>query len=404
MKYSSIAAIGALVVLSYTTLASAAEQARYRLIAIGSLDTSTFADAMSANGKVTGGYTPGGQPDVNAFLFSHGTLTGLGILGGGTYSAGVAVNSDGQVAGEYLLADGSLRGFIYSRGASRDLGTLGGSSNSPVAINERGQVTGSSALAGDVFQRAYRFGNHGLADLGTLGGDFSVGSAINDRGQVAGTASLAGGGNLHAFLYSHGSMVDLGDLGGGFSTAGVAGSNTQQAMNNKGEVVGWSFLSDYTFHGFLYTHGSMLDLGTLGGQFSVAVGVNANSQVTGYASLLGDAEVHGFLYSRGVMSDLGTLGGSTVFPSAMNDDGEVTGNATTAGDIETHAFLYRRGAGMRDLNNLIPASATASGFYLANALAISDAGAILAEGSDGAFYLLTVRERVTRLRDRTHTE
>ena len=393
MKHSYIAALGALAVLLYTAQAAAAEQPRYRLTAIGSADALVFANAMSANGKVTGGYNPGGQPDVDAFLYSHGTLTDLGILDGGTFSAGLSVNSAGQVAGKYLLADGvTSRGFIYSRGVSRDLGTLGGLSNNPISINESGQVTGSSTLAGDIFQHAYLFGDHGLADLGTLGGDFSVGSAINDRGQVAGTAALAGDANLHAFLYSHGSMVDLGDLGGGFSTVGDGGNNTQHALNNKGEVVGWSFLSDSTFHGFLYTHGSMLDLGTLGGQFSVAVDVNDHSQVTGYATLLGDVEVHGFLYARGVMTDMGTLGGSAVFPSAMNEDGAVTGNATTAGDIETHAFLYRRGAGMLDLNNLIPASGTASGFYLANALAISDAGAILAVGSDGAYYLLTVRD------------
>ena len=393
MKHSYIAALGALAVLSYTARDAAAEQPRYRLSAIGSAATSTVATAMSDNGKVTGGYNPGAGPEAHAFLYSHGTLTDLGTLAGGISSDGIAVNSAGQVAGHYLLADGvTSRGFIYSRGASRDLGTLGGTMNNPAAINENGQVTGSSTLAGDVFEHAYLFGKQGLVDLGTLGGDFSSGLAINDRGQVAGTSATPASLGLHAFLYSNGSMVDLGDLGGGYSTVGDGGTNTQSAINSRGEVAGWSYVDLFTFHGFLYTHGSLLDLGTLGGSYSVALAVNGNSQVLGYSTLLGDTDVHGFLYARGVMTDLGTLGGSAVFPTAMNDDGEVTGNATNAGDIETHAFLYRRGTGMLDLNNLIPASATASGFYLTDALAISDAGAILAEGSDGAYYLLSVRD------------
>lgn len=393
MKHSYIAALGALAVLSYPASGAAAEQPRYRLTPIGSAGTTAFANAMSDNGKVTGGYNPGGGPDSHAFLYSHGTLTDLGIPAGGIMSDGIVVNSAGQVAGEYLLADGvTSRGFIYSRGASRDLGTLGGTMNTPGAINENGQVAGSSTLAGDVFQHAYRFGNQGLVDLGTLGGDFSAGLAINGRGQVAGAAATTGDVNIHAFLYSNGSMADLGDLGGGFSDVGDGSSNTQGTINNKGEVTGFSFLDQVSYHAFLYTHGSMLDLGTLGGSFSVAIAVNGNSQALGYSTLLGDTDVHGFLYARGVLTDLGTLGGSAVFPTAMNDDGEVIGNSTIAGDSETHAFLYRRGTGMVDLNNLIPTSATASGFYLANALAISDAGAILAEGSDGAFYLLTVRD------------
>ena len=100
MKHSYIAALGALAVLSYTARDAAAEQPRYRLSAIGSAATSTVATAMSDNGKVTGGYNPGAGPEAHAFLYSHGTLTDLGILAGGISSDGTpTVENSGSTTG-----------------------------------------------------------------------------------------------------------------------------------------------------------------------------------------------------------------------------------------------------------------------------------------------------------------
>ena len=52
-----------------------------------------------------------------------------------------------------------------------------------------------------------------LAGMGTLGGPRSGGYGINTSGQVTGAADISGGFN-HAFLYSSGTMTDLGILGG----------------------------------------------------------------------------------------------------------------------------------------------------------------------------------------------
>lgn len=106
-------------------------------------------------------------------------------------------------------------------------------------------------------------------------------------------------------------MVDLGTLGGGISTA--------QAINDAGQVVGWSTTKAGTTHAFLWSAGRMLDLGTLGGSQSIAFDINNRSEVTGYSTTASGVD-HMFRWSRGRMTDLGP--GDAL---AINDRGQIVG-------------------------------------------------------------------------------
>ena len=104
--------------------------------------------------------------------------------------------------------------------------------------------------------------------------------------------------SAHAVNYR---IIDLGTLGGSFSV-GVG-------VNNSGQVTGHSETNDrFTFHAFLYDGGTMQDLGTLGGQWSFGDGINATGQVIG-SSLTTEGPSNAFLYEGGTMQNLGTLGG-----------------------------------------------------------------------------------------------
>jgi len=174
-----------------------------------------------------------------------------------------------------------------------------------------------------------------LTDLGSLGGPstFSAGYAINNAGQVAGDTNYDGT-HPHAFLYSNGSMIDLGTLGG--TTSHGLG------INDSSQVTGFSFITGNTyFHAFLYSGGSMIDLGVLPPPHnfnSFGNGVNNSGDVTGSSGFT----AHAYLYSGGPMIDTGTLGGDQAAGFAINDSGQITGySQITPGQINPyHAFLY----------------------------------------------------------------
>ena len=75
---------------------------------------------------------------------------------------------------------------------------------------------------------------------------------------------------------------------------------------------------------------TVTDLGTLGGTSSQAVAVNNSGQVVGYSKIAGN-ETHAFSWTKkGGMVDLGTLGGTSSRAAAVNSGGQVVGYSITA--------------------------------------------------------------------------
>jgi probable HAF family extracellular repeat protein len=101
-------------------------------------------------------------------------------------------------------------------------------------------------------------------------------------------------------------------------------------------------------------------------------GLRNKRQVTGLAYLANGA-AHAFLWTAGSMKDLGTLG-STSWGFGINDSGLVVGQSSFGNTY--HAFVFSGGK-MRDLNKLIPPG---SGWTLVAAHSINNTGQIVGEG------------------------
>lgn len=78
---------------------------------------------------------------------------------------------------------------------------------------------------------------------------------------------------------------------------------------------------------------TVTDLGTLGGTFGEAVGINNKGSMAGNAAIPGDGAIHATLWRHGVITDLGTLGGpNSAAPEAEpqpNAKGVVAGGSDT---------------------------------------------------------------------------
>jgi probable HAF family extracellular repeat protein len=314
-------------------------------------------------------------------------VTDLGTFGGST-SVALDINAAGQIVGTAYTAANIPRPFLYSDGVMTDLGTLGGCCGFGSGINASGQVVGQADNAQGI-RRGFLYSNGVMTEIPTLGGSESRASQINASGQVVGQARVAVTNYNHAYLYENGQIFDLGTLGGSTSWA--------NSINASGQIVGGSYLPDGRWRAYRYSDGVMVGLPTLGAEetsSSVSFHINDAGQIVGWSEIadqgncLGFHFMHGFVYSNGQMIDVGTLGGSCSIANDINEQGQAVGQADTANS--QHAFIYGTGK-MQDLNDLIPAG---SGWELNVAAGINDSGQIVGYGKISGqthAFLLTPR-------------
>jgi probable HAF family extracellular repeat protein len=143
-------------------------------------------------------------------------------------------------------------------------------------------------------------------------------------------------------------ITDLGTFGGDESLAG--------GINEFGQVAGAAGRSDGSQHAFFYD-GTLHDLGTIGGPNSGGYGVNRSGTVVGYSmtALLNQKAV---IFSGGARRSLGNFGGNGAVAYGVNDVGDVVGSALTTNN-SSRAFLYRNGT-MKSLGTLGGPNSTAT--------------------------------------------
>ena len=289
---------------------------------------------------------------------------------GGTYSRARAVNSDGQVVGEaYASGVAYERGFCSYQGAAEELATLGGVRSRAMAINEDGVIAGwAQDAAGKT--RPVRWTESTpvpLPDSG-LGG---VAWGLNDAGDAVGQSTVMLG-IYHAMLWTEGSStaIDLGTLGGNYSVA--------YDINNLGQIVGSADDADGDEWAVLWQGNEITQLdGLPGATWSTARGINDLGQVILWGDSAAGAS-RAALWDDGVVLDLGTLGGEDSWAYGLNNLGQVVGWAELY-EGNYHAFVYD-GGDLVDLGTL--------GGMFSSAYGVNDAGVIVGASTDtlGRWY------------------
>ena len=409
-----------------------AQQPRYKLIDMGTFggpqsylndgnDGNNSATVLNNRGTLTGwADTPTPDPFpafcfdedcfvAHAFQFHAGVRTDLGALADGMSSQANWISASGLVAGVSQngeidpLIPGlpELRAVLWRNGAITDLGTLpsGGYESFAMAVNSRGQVVGEAqntapddfSMVGPGFittqTRAFLWQNGTMEDLGTLGtGTDAIAQFINERGQVVGWSYTSSAPNtscpfflplaLGSFIWDEKSgMRDIGNLGG---TCAIA-----TGVNNQGMVIGDNVDDNPIERGFVWDNDSIKDLGgSIGGNQTTAEAVNQAGEVVGVGTLQGEDSYHATLWKHvGEITDLGTIDQDLCsFPTAINSQAQIVGASlpSCAFDSNTRAFLWQDGS-IFDLNTLIPSGAS---LRLQSARDINDRGEIGGVGLD----------------------
>jgi probable HAF family extracellular repeat protein len=163
---------------------------------------------------------------------------------------------------------------------------------------------------------------------------------INDSGTIVGVH------DFRAFRWDHGVAADLGTLGGELSMA--------EAVNAQGIAAGWAELADHRIHAASWADGSAVDLGSMDPahcDYSEAYGINSNGIIVG-ESCVGNA-FHPVRFRKpGVIDDLGSWGGNYARAVAINDAGVIVGYATRPGQSTYHAFVWTEGSTLHDIGSL----------------------------------------------------
>ena len=330
--------------------------------------------------------------DANAQV----TMTDLGLLPGGTFSAGLAINNEpmivglandsnfalqrplwdantgaivgfadnmnpastaipehlndgGGMAGTEVYGDNKYQGVYWnSAGRAFELPGMagvdpfyGGLHTKAHGINMLGQLVGMGKEgAPNYYAHAVLWQNKDTPalDLGFLEGaslNYSEAYGLNDLTHVVGVSAVALGNR--GFLWRNGQMIDLGALSG-------QAVSEAYAINNTGLIVGKSNFYPVTWQYDVADPDSTPTISQLpipSGFFSATpTAVNDAGDVVGYAGSP-NIDAHAILWRNGEAIDLGVWpGGHHSIASGINTLGQIVGNGTIAGDYLDHALLW----------------------------------------------------------------
>ncbi|WP_158845781.1 hypothetical protein [Saccharothrix deserti] len=314
--------------------------------------------AVNDLGQVVGVASGNGAPRTVQWARGNAaTDLGPGIPSGLNQIGQVLIQEGVNGAGPYVQ-----RPRIWHEGKVVDLTPSGSGWVIASAINNKGAVpmTYSTSPSGYHQERAavWRDGKHTALPVS---GPHLWLNAINDAGVIAGSKAPMFGTDVHAFrcadtttckplstvpgsgTYSVKAINEAGVVVGDRGTqvlrwegdrvtvlstsGGVA--NGPQAINERGDVVGWTTEFSGTRRATLWPGGGKPVILDVPGP-AEAVAVNDRGDVIGWTSAGNPDAPRAFLWRDGKVSYLGSLGGAHSLPVALNEKGTIVGESTTA--------------------------------------------------------------------------
>jgi probable HAF family extracellular repeat protein len=309
----------ALVGLAASMTSFALGQAAFKVVKVPN-STANTSTAINNSGNVLVNADTSSSFNVSLWNRLQGSQS-LGLQGG--TNVGVAIDAGNDVAGVGQQANGDLEAYLWDAdGSTHALGDLGGGLSAANSVNASRQVVGMSFTSAGLPHAFLWTQKTGMQDLtpqlSSLGGASAMG--INTSGDVVGYYFPNGASNTVGFNWTQ---------AGGIQSFGAPGT-LAFGVNDAGTIVGQALTANGYKHAFSYTQsGSMVDLGTLGGDTSSALAINNKGWIVGTSLAPGKTGyLHGFLWTpTGGMQDFTTLAGLAAgqqpYSVGLNDYGDI---------------------------------------------------------------------------------
>lgn len=236
------------------------------------------------------------------------------------YATGI--NNWGVATGSCRSSDGRYHAVLWQGGTVASLGSPGADYNAGEAINDSGQVLARAVTGTETTW--YLVASGTWTPLPTLGGNFTQADDINNVSQIIGRSRYPNGETRVVLWKNSAGGITITPLSG---FEGIPGAIQPNAINDRGEVVGW--WSNGPIHAFLWRGGVRTDLAL--GEYSSAEDINNKGQVVG-SRVTSSGPVRAFLWDQGVVTDLQPStqcdAGERTLAVAVNQMGEVAGTAS----------------------------------------------------------------------------
>ena len=155
----------------------------------------SYAHTINSLGQVVGESNIAGDANYHATLWNGTNASDLGVLNGYVDSTAYDINDTGQIVGRSIDANGVSTATLWSNGTITNLGTLGGSGKA-FGINASGLIVGESRDGNGGPKRATLWDGTKIIDLNSFLDASTVNAGwvlknahdINDSGWIVGNA------------------------------------------------------------------------------------------------------------------------------------------------------------------------------------------------------------------------
>lgn len=307
-RYASSTAFAAVLLSALTTSALAAEVYKVEPLGLvaGGSEFTTVTD-INASGAAAGHSNFGEDFTPQALYWnSAGQLTQL-TPGDGRISSPAGISDAGVVV---YSESGQI--FSWDAGIVTDLG-LGSAS----AVNGKGQIAGT-------FDGVFGIWTNGVVSP-LLSPPLATGSVVNDinnNADAVGSALFTDTNSIRAVIWRNGTIQQIGVLPGDIKSVA-------NAINDLGQVVGYSENSSRKQRAFLWENGVIRDLGFPVGAESSALGINNAGQITGRYFTPNTPYGLAFVWQNGVFRFLSPeLGAGNCAGYDINNAGQIVAACT----------------------------------------------------------------------------